>query len=162
MHSVYQNRNVVLSNTPLSFAKNHNKTIIQKILEKGHTQMEVDSVHAKVEAKLIPKTKAIYVPADYVDVITAARKLPEPYQVKYLSYNFFKDYTKVGNLKSIRPGTRAGDPTVSNLRALKYSPNGELWFKLRHTDTWTTLEVPRRSRTESYDYQAATPLYTSR
>ena len=38
----YQNRNVVLSNALLEFAKHRNITVIQKILECGHTQMVVD------------------------------------------------------------------------------------------------------------------------
>ena len=45
----YQNRNVVLANTLTSLAQKHNTTIIQKYLEKGHTQMEVDSFHSVTE-----------------------------------------------------------------------------------------------------------------
>ena len=45
----YQNRNVTLANALCHFAK---KTILQKYLFKGHTQMEVDSVHSAIERKL--------------------------------------------------------------------------------------------------------------
>lgn len=48
----YQNRNQFLSNALSNFAVEHNKIIEQKWLEKGHTQMECDSAHAKIEKKL--------------------------------------------------------------------------------------------------------------
>ena len=44
-------------------------------------------------------------------------KKPEPYQVVYLDHTFFKDYTKLGGYNSIRPGTRVGDPVVTDIRA---------------------------------------------
>lgn len=57
-------------------------TITKKFLEKGHKQMEVDSVHSAIERKL--KGKAIYLPTDYVDVCKNARIHPEPYEVAYM------------------------------------------------------------------------------
>lgn len=42
----YQNRNVVMANALLSLAINTDVTITQTVLEKGHTQMECDSVHS--------------------------------------------------------------------------------------------------------------------
>lgn len=44
----YQNRNAVLSNALYNLAKLKNITIIQK----GHTQMEADSVHPQIEDRL--------------------------------------------------------------------------------------------------------------
>lgn len=67
----YQNRNITLSNTLLKAAHDRNITIFQKYLEKGHTQMEVDSVHSVIERKL--KNKPIYVPANYIDIFEGAR-----------------------------------------------------------------------------------------
>lgn len=139
----YQNRNVILTNALMQFAKEHNKSITQKILEKGHTQMEVDSVHAKIEQRLKPRSmkgskrnpKKIFCPADYVEEMKMARSVPSPYRVKYVDHNFFKNYTEVGNLKSIRPGKKAGDPTVTDLRALRYTPTG-VQYKLDHSDNW--------------------------
>ena len=122
----YQNRNTTLSNSLQQFAI---KTVIQKILERGHTQMEVDSVHSQIERKL--KHTPIYCASQYVDLMKRARKIR--YDVKYLEYSFFKDYSQVGNLKSIRPGRNVkGEPVVTDLRCLKYSPdqNGTFLFKL--------------------------------
>ena len=77
-----QNRNVTLSSALCYFAMKYNKTITQKILEKGHTQMEVDSVHGCIERQLNNKT--IQSPGDYVTYIEAARKA-KPYRVKHIT-----------------------------------------------------------------------------
>ena len=74
----YQNRNVVLSNALVDFCVHHNVQIVQKYLEKGHTQMEVDSVHSTIERKL--KTRSIYYPGNYVEVMQEARPA-QPYEV---------------------------------------------------------------------------------
>nr|XP_047135348.1 uncharacterized protein LOC124812567 [Hydra vulgaris] len=47
-----QNRNAIVSNALLQLAMQKKVVITQKFLEKGHTQMEVDSVHSVIERKL--------------------------------------------------------------------------------------------------------------
>lgn len=47
-----QNRNSILSNALLFFSSEKKVVIEQKFLQKGHTQMEVDSVHSLIERKL--------------------------------------------------------------------------------------------------------------
>lgn len=86
----YQNRNVTLRNTLLYMAHKKQITIVPKILEKGHTQMECDSIHSTIERKL--RNKPIYSPQTYVDLIKAARPV-RPYSVKYLSHDFFKNFS---------------------------------------------------------------------
>ena len=63
----YQNRNVTLSNALIHFAVSRRKIIVQKFLEKGHTWMEVQSVHSATEGKL--RGHQIFWPAEYIDVI---------------------------------------------------------------------------------------------
>ena len=97
--------------------------------------MEGDSVHSNIENKL--KHKDINVPADYISVIKNARVRPFPYEVKndeLLPYSFFKDYEAVAHLKSIRPGNTVGDPTVSELKQIRCSPDGTVEYKLHHSD----------------------------
>lgn len=88
----YQNRNVTMSHALLHFSIQNNVEIEQKYLTKGHTHMECDSVHASRERKL--KNKEIYVPGDYLAASKIARTKPFPYNIKYVSYDFFRDYTK--------------------------------------------------------------------
>ncbi|XP_041359493.1 uncharacterized protein LOC121375878 isoform X1 [Gigantopelta aegis] len=137
----YQNRNVYMANALLRLSIDENIVIYQKILEKGHTQMECDSVHSTVEGKL--KHRPIYCPANYIDVLHSARPR-QPYTVKYLSYDFFKDHRHPWMYNSIRPGSKAGDPVVTDIRVLKYTPDGTIQYKLQYTDEFRDL--PRRSR----------------
>lgn len=57
-----QNRNAILSSALLNFAVHHKVRIVQKYLERGHTQMEADSMHSCVERQL--RNKIINVSAD--------------------------------------------------------------------------------------------------
>ena len=60
-----------------------------------------------------------------------------------LDYTFFKDYTVIQKYKSIRPGRKAGDPTVTNVRAFAY--NGEvIKYKLDFNDQFQ--ELPTRPK----------------
>lgn len=146
----YQNRNQFLSNALSNFAVEYNKIIEQKWLEKGHTQMECDSAHAKIEKRL--KNYSIFVPSDYVSVTRSARKTVIvnnirkkcPFDVEYLTYEFFKDFADPQKLrfKSIRPGTKPFDPTVTQLRAMIYLPNGKIMYKTDFNDEYRDL--PRK------------------
>jgi hypothetical protein len=142
----YQNRNVVMANALLQIAKENNTIIIQKYLEKGHTQMEVDSIHSTIERKL--RNMDINVPGEYVNVMKNARS--PPYNIIYLEHHFFKDFTHVGPYCSIRPGKKVGDPTVMDLRCIKYTPEGKVLYKLDHEcDEWMEMPKPRNAHTEN-------------
>lgn len=136
----YQNRNSVMSNALLNTAMINNITIEQKYLESGHTQMEADSMHSTVERSM--KMRNVNVPADYAHICKIARKKPRPYDVNYLTHTFFKKFDKVKYYKSIRPGRTAGDYKVTDIRALRYTPKGEIFFKLRFGDAWQL--IPQR------------------
>lgn len=137
----YQNRNVTLSNTHLYYAYSKKITIIQKILEKGHTQMECNGVHSSIERKI--RNKPIYSPQTYVDLIRDARP-NQRYDVKYLTHQFFRNYGEMKYLTSIRPGARVGDPVVTDIRVLRYSTEGEIQYKLNFTDDFQ--DFPRKSK----------------
>nr|CAI5842515.1 unnamed protein product [Callosobruchus analis] len=57
-----QNRNSILANAFVNLCMLHEVTIIQKYLEKGHAQMEVDSMHSCIEKKI--RNRKINIPAD--------------------------------------------------------------------------------------------------
>lgn len=149
----HQNRNRVLSSA-LSDLSQRNKIIIEQLyLEKGHTMMEVDSVHSTIERYIKPP---IYAPSDYVVRMQQARPR-NPYDVKSIHYDFFLNYEELpSNFKSIRPGKKKGDPVVVDVRGLKYLPDGSVLYKLRHTEEWTVL--PQR-RSVSREPFLPTPLY---
>lgn len=154
-----QNRNSVLSNALLCTAIKHKVTIIQKYLYKGHTQMEADSMHSTIERRL--RNHNINVPADYVQYCKSARSKPRPYDVKYRTYDFFKDFSAVKYYNSIRPGRKTGDPVVSDLKQIKYKPDGVIEYKLRHSGDW--IEMMVRKKTQStYNFNELPNLYAQR
>ncbi|CAG5036894.1 unnamed protein product [Parnassius apollo] len=116
----YQNRNCVLANALLLLSKQHNVIITQKFLEPGHTQMKCDSVHSTIERKL--KNREIHLPSDYVTITKEARST-NPYEAINVDHEFVKDYARPENMlyKSIRPGRKAGDPQVVDIRVIKYN-----------------------------------------
>ena len=124
----YQNRNATLASALSYFSKKIGKTITQNILEKGHTQMELGSVHSTIERKL--KNRPTHCPADYVSIMRESRQNPQPYDVKYSTHDFLKDFSKVKSLTSIRPGRNKGDSVVTALRAIQYLSDGTIHFKL--------------------------------
>lgn len=134
-----QNRNSILSKALLNFSMENNVCIIQKYLEKGHTQMECDSMHSTIERKI--SGRVINVPADYVNLLKTARKNPRPYDVQYLNHAYFKNFSKINFFNSIRPGRKTGDPTVQDIRALKYNSDGSIEYKIRHSDEFQILPV---------------------
>lgn len=152
-----QNRNSTMANTLLNLAVTSKVCILQKYLEKGHTQMECDSMHATIERKL--KGRIINVPADYIAICKSARKNPKPYIVNYLNHNFFLNLTKVNLLKSIRPGFKSGDPTVMDLRALEYKPNGKVEYKLRHSDSFQELPIRLSNSPQYWEINSLPALY---
>jgi hypothetical protein len=163
----YQNRNVTLSCALLRFAVTHNIEIEQKYLEKGHTYMECDSVHAAVGRKI--KNKDIYIPQRYVELIQDSRESQDnPYQVKYVDYDFFRDFSKLKYFTSIRPGNTVGEPVVTDIRILKYTVNGDILYKLHYSDKdFKEIRKPRNSNptfNESLpmSYTKALPLRKSK
>lgn len=156
----YQNRNNILSNALVNFSMENKVVILQKYLDKGYTQMECDSMHATIEKSI--RNKKINVPADYAYLAKIAYK-KNPYNVSYLYHDFFR---KIENTltfyKLIRPGKRPGDPVVTDKRALKYSPDGKIQFKLRHSSTcWEDLPV-RSKKMDFVPFESIPHLYNAR
>jgi len=116
---------------------------VLKFLEKGHTWMEAESVHSATEGKL--RGRQIIWPAEYIDVITAARR-DHPYEVKQVDHTFFRDFSKLNYLSSIRPGSSAGDPQIVDLRCLQYLPDGSVSYKINYTDQWRPLPLTKTEK----------------
>ncbi|XP_065221373.1 uncharacterized protein LOC135846299 [Planococcus citri] len=145
----YQNRNAVLSNALLNFAMKRQVTVIQKYLEKGHTELECDAMHACIQRKFAKKN--IYLPSTYQMYCETARlksdiKKPHPYVTKYWHFEEFFDFTKLSWYPSIRPGKKTGDPCVTDIRALRHGPDGVLSYKLDHSsETWDVLPTRKKA-----------------
>ena len=127
-------------------------TFTWKYLEVGHTYMECDSVHRCIEQRVA--CHDVNVPHDYVNIIKRARKNPCPYEVRYddiLPYSFFLDYESQQDVPSIRPGNRIGDPTVNDLRQIRYTPDGVISYKLSHSHReFTVLPIMKKLKPPTY------------
>ncbi|CAG7728674.1 unnamed protein product [Allacma fusca] len=153
----YQNRNIVMSNALLNFAMRRHKIIYQKFIDKEHSQTECDSVHADIDRKL--KDMNIGLPRDYMEVCRSARRHPTSrYEAKEIDYSFFRDYTSkfFQRYESIRPGSKPKDPHETDIQALKYDPNGQIFFKIHFDDVWRPL--PRKPK-QLVTQETAPPLF---
>lgn len=157
----YQNRNQYLSNALLNFSIEHNVTIEQKYLVKGHSQMECDSAHALIERK--SKDKDIHLPSDYLKIAKDCKKNKPYYDAVLLDHTYFLDYSDKAFLvyKSIRPGKTAGDPAVKDIRCLKYNPIKRIIeYKLCFDEDYKELPQ-RQNKTNFAMQQDYKKLYTS-
>ena len=132
----YQNRCVQISNCLLLYTKLNTKFVVHKYLCKGHTQMEVDSVHTVIERAL--RNQNVYSPAGYVDIIRNAKKKQSKYEIKYLDFIFFHEFKAFPFYTSIRPG-RVAETIV----LIKYVNSGTVMTSLTRydhsTDEWSSL-----------------------
>lgn len=79
----------------------------------------------------------------YAQLAREARKYSFPYRSEYLDFTFFRDLSQKETMtyESIRPGKKLGNPKVTDLRALRYNPNGTIDYKLNFDDDYTPLPV---------------------
>lgn len=60
---------------------------------------------------------------------------------------FFKKYElKSYRCDTIRPGKKAGDPTVTYVKALRYNSEGSIEFKLNFDDEYSDLNSVQKQR----------------
>jgi hypothetical protein len=135
----YQNKNSYLSNVLLQLAIEHNLIIEQHFLVRGHTHLECDTVHAAIERR--GRNEELHLMEDYERVFKECLVDPNAVEVHRLRWDFFEE-TDLSMMTSIRPGRRAGDPTVNDLRALRYSPDGTVEFKILVDDEFKALPQP--------------------
>ena len=102
------------------------------------------------------------VPHEYISIIKNARKKPFPYQVRFdglLPHTFFLNYEGSQDIRSIRPGNKPSDPTVMDIRQLKYTPDGTIFYKLTHDVNDEFQELPAMRRLGKPTYPEYKQLY---
>lgn len=107
--------------------------------------MECDSVHSLIERKL--KNENVFVPEQYLEICRNSRKNPRPLNAELLDFKFFKNYNKNLFVDSIRPGKKTNDPTVFDIRALKYESK-KMFYKLSHDATESFKQIPGTTNTK--------------
>jgi len=80
-------------------------------------------------------------------ITKSARIKPFPYNVKYCDITFFKKYELESyRFDTIRTGKKAGDPTVTNVKAFRFNPEGSIEFKLNIDDDCSDLNSVQKQR----------------
>ena len=136
----YQNRNTVVANGYSELSRKYGVVFKQKFLVAGHTQMECDSMHSKIESQIVTD---VFTPRDYIVMMLGARRNPDQYTMQQV---YHTEWMKLDGcyFNSIRPGKKKGDPTVHDLRALEYHSSGELNYKLTFAENAQWEDLPHR------------------
>lgn len=72
---------------------------------------------------------------------TKSARQNEPYETTSLTFDFIRNYSAKESMmyESIRPGKSVGDPTVTDIRAILYSPSGDIKTKLNFNEDFQNL-----------------------
>ena len=122
-----QNRNQCVASAML-YAMHHYenvKKINHKFFERGHSEMEADSIHSSVERA--KKSTNVYHPSQWNTVVSIARK-KNPYIVIPLSFRDFYDLKKVRhasckNMKETATGAKINCLKVKWIKIMKDTPD---------------------------------------
>jgi len=117
------------------------KIIHQKFLERGHTYMEVDSMHAAIE--FAKRNVAVYSPHEWQNVFRAARK-HKPYEVVPLVHTDFMDLKHLSS--TIMRASAASKINWMQVKCLKFEKNhpGMIQFRYSHKGEYQSVNVSGR------------------
>lgn len=87
-----QQKNVIFASMCILLCENHPEleSIDHKFFETGHTEMECDSIHSKIEKK--SKNVPVYVPEGWAQLIRTCRNNPRPFVVNTMLNVDFLDF----------------------------------------------------------------------
>lgn len=116
------------------------KIIDHRFFETGHTEMECDSIHSKIEkkAKYVP----VYTPEGWAQVIRDARITPCPFVVKSLIFEDFLDFKEFSNNISFNicdiPWRK-----LCCLRYIKENNSIKVLYKIDFTDVFVEVNCKK-------------------
>jgi hypothetical protein len=119
-----QNKNRFVFAMYAFVSKLHNVTISHRFLEQGHTQMEVDSVHALIEST--QKKNDIFEPKQWFALMRAAKKSGQAYRVHEMdtsSFFDFKQFVAATNWSKNCNGNSVNWLKVKAVKVERESPN---------------------------------------
>ena len=127
--------------------KTHLSVIHQKFLERGHTSMEVDSMHAAIECA--KKFTPVYSALDWHCVFRAARR-HHPYEVVPLHFSDFYDLKQLHralfrNCGRCDDGSKLQWMKIKCLKFVK-ADQGVIHYRYSHDGDYKTINVFGRGR----------------
>lgn len=160
-----QNRNQNFSAMLKYFlsTQDHVTTITQNFLESGHTEMEVDSMHAAIEHE--KKHTDVFCVTDWLGVFKRARRnVKSPYKIFKLKHTDFLDFQNTAssllkNRKVDEAGNLVNWLKVKSFKHLKQEPDA-LYYKYDFDQPYLKIVVsaPRR---RTYQNSVPQPAYKS-
>lgn len=145
-----QNHNINVAAMCLYATQNTNlHTINQIYMEKGHSQMEVDSCHSIIERAL--KSVNIYYPTDYYTAVRMAR-VGQPYRMHQISTHSILDFkSMVGPKRHVLNRGRDDSGATLNWLKIKWlryekSMPGIIKFKYEYDDDFRVMTVNKGLR----------------
>lgn len=129
-----QNKNQFLYTMFYSLAMRLKLTIIHRYLEKGHTQMECDSVHARVEKKI--KKQEIFTPSQYYGFMRTAKVKKPIYKVHEVKQN------EIFNYRTLAKHMNWSKVPISKVREIIFGPTapGVVKYKVE----WTGPQIEKQ------------------
>lgn len=131
-----QQKNSVFSSMCMHLLRNHQslQVIDHRFFETGHSEMECDSIHSKIErkAKYVP----VYTPDGWAQLIRGARVSPEPFDVKNILFDEFFDFK---GFSSSSLNFKIPWRSVCWLRYLKDEPS-KLYYKTSFSEDFAEVD----------------------
>lgn len=139
--------------------------INQKFFERGHSQMESDSIHSSIETA--KKNTSVYVPSQWNTIISVARR-NNPYVVVPLKFTDFKDFKELAkkfcpNMKSTTSNTRVNWLKIKWIQVRRSHPKSIFVgtnFDERNLQEIEVQAVTRQKGRPRHWPEALTPLYS--
>ncbi|CAG9826571.1 unnamed protein product [Diabrotica balteata] len=150
-----QQKNAIFATMCIQLLAKHPslKVIDHKFFETGHTEMECDSIHSKIEkkAKYVP----VYTPEGWAQLIRDARITPSPFVVKYLTCDAFLDFKGFLNNSSFK----LSEIPWRKLCCLQYIKENnviKVLYKVNFTDDFIEVDYKKtRGRPKQAELQKA-------
>lgn len=138
-----QQKNSAFSAMCLYSVQNHPtlNSIVHKFFEPGHTEMECDSIHSKIESK--SKYSPIYIPEGWAQMIRVARINPKPYKLVQYTFDDILDFKGVA--ANYKIGKNLPWKKVCWLEYRKCAPN-KIYFKTSYDEELSVADVSIKRR----------------
>lgn len=117
------------------------KVIDHRFFETGHTEMECDSIHSKIEkkAKYVP----VYTPEGWAQLIRDARIIPCPFTVKSLTFDDFLDFKGFSNNMNSFNFNNIPWKKLCCLRYIKENNCIKVFYKIEFTDDFIGVDCKK-------------------
>lgn len=124
------------------------ETITHNYFERGHSQMEGDSVHATVERYV--KKRDMFSPSDYFFAVRNCKMSQPKYDVKEITQADIVDFKKLSSdtISNRKIDTDSSHVKWNKIHAFQYRKDepSKIFFKYNYGDDWRSFEVNKATR----------------